>query len=259
MRFASALTPFSTTPAPSPTPRRWESGIASLDTALGGGLAYGRVHEVYSAEIDDAAAAAGFALALTAGMTSGRVLWLRSRRQTRVAGMLQANGWAEMGALADHAVLGMAPDTMALLRAAVDALRCSSLGAVVVEGWGAMRELDLTASRRLALAAERSGVPLFLVRVDAQPSPSAAQTRWQVAAAPSHALPGNAPGLPCFDLDLLRQKSGPSGLNWRLEWNRDERTFRDAAHAGAVVSVPARKPLAGSGAGPLHQSARRAA
>jgi protein ImuA len=137
---------------------------------------------------------------------------------------------------------------MALLRATVDALRCPALGVVIAESWGSMRELDLTASRRLALAAEKSGVTLLLLCLNAEPVPSAAQTRWEVASAPSQALPGHAPGAPVFDITLLRQKSGPCGMNWRLEWDRDRRIFREAPLSGRVVPVPADRPAA-AGAG----------
>jgi protein ImuA len=116
-----------------------------------------------------------------------------------------------------------------------------------------------TANRRLALATEKSGVSLFLLRIDAMPVPSAAETRWQVAAAPSRALPGQAPGLPTFDITLLRQRSGPSGLDWRLEWDRDQRKFREAAVSGAVVPVPARGPAADGAAGSLSPDSRCAA
>lgn len=230
---------------------RWTSGMASLDAALGGGLAYGRVHEIYAAEAADAGAASGFVAALTAGMGQerGSVLWLRSRHAVQLNGHFQANGWAELGGAPGDGLLGIVPDTMTLLRTAADALRCPAVGVVVVEGWGTMREFNLTASRRLALAAERSGVPLLLLRLDAMPVPSAAQTRWQVAAAPSHALPGQAPGRPTFDISLLRQKSGPCGLAWQVEWNRDQRKFRDATLSGAVVSVPANRPSSDRGTG----------
>lgn len=239
--------------------RRWASGIASLDTALSGGFAYGCVHELYAAEVEDAAAVAGFAMATVTGMTHQPVLWLRQRRALSSggsAGVLQASGWGELGGRPGHAILGVLPDAMALLRTAVDALRCPALGAVVIEGWGRMRELDLTASRRLALAAEKSGVPLLLLRIDARPGPSAAQTRWQVAAAPSRALPGHAPGAPSFDIALLRQKAGPCGLDWRLEWDRDQRSFRQAV-SGAVVPVPVRGPSADTGTGLLRLPARQ--
>ncbi len=235
-------------------------GIPALDAALGGGLVRSKVHELYAAEPDDAVAAVGFAMALTAGFVDGErtALWLRSSRAARYGGVFQAQGWSELGGIPGNGLVGVVPDTMALLRVAVEALRCPGLGAVVVEGWGTMRELDLTASRRFALAAEKSGVPLLLLRIDADPTPSAAQTRWQVAAAPSVALPGNAPGLPCFDVTLLRQRSGPSGQSWRLEWDRDQCQFREAPLSGAVFSVPADRPSA-QPAGGDRDGGRRAA
>lgn len=209
------------------------------DDALAGRLARGRVHEVYTAEDEDAPGAAGFAaaVAVTLAKPGQTILWLRAQRAVRSGGLLQANGWAELGGFPGNALVGELPDAMALLRAAIDALRCPALGAVIVESRGAMRELDLTAGRRLALAAEKSGVPLLLLRIEAKPVPSAAQTRWQVASAPSRALPGNAPGLPTFDVTLLRQRAGPCGLAWRLEWDRDRRIFREGPLPSAVVSV----------------------
>lgn len=224
-------------------------GVASLDAVLGGGLVRGCVHEVYAAQSDDLASAAGFAVGVAMGMNDpgAPILWLRIQRATRFGGVVQAHGWAELGGAPGNGLVSVVSDATALLRAGVDALRCTALGTVIVEGWGAMPELDLTASRRLALAAEKSGVPLLLLRHDTTPVPSAAQTRWQVAAAPSHALPSNAPGGPTFDVTLLRQRSGPCGLGWRLEWNRDRRIFREAALSGAVVSPPAHRSAADTG------------
>jgi protein ImuA len=226
------------------------SGISSLDGVLGGGLARGCVHEIYAPQ-DDGATAIGFAMALASRLNEGRgspALWLRSARAMRLGGVVQAQGWAELGGIPGMSLLGTVHDGMTLLRAVVDALRCSALGVVIAESWGTLRELDLTASRRLALAAEKSGVTLLLLRLDAAPVPSAAQTRWQVSSAPSQALPGQAPGMPAFDITLLRQKSGPCGMRWRLEWDRDHRTFREAPLSGALVSVSAERPAA-AGAG----------
>ncbi|WP_343056620.1 hypothetical protein [Sphingobium subterraneum] len=207
------------------------------------------MHEFYARETDDASAVAGFVIGLALPMAAGRtILWLRPRHAARRGGILQASGWAELGGSPGACLFALLADDKALLHAALEGVRCPALGAVVVESWGRIRELDLTASRRLALAAEKSGVPLFLLRVDAQPVPSAAQTRWQVAAAPSCALPGNAPGLPAFDIELLRQRGGSAGGRWRLEWDRERSIFREATHSGAVVSVPARRPAAEGGA-----------
>ena len=49
-----------------------------------------------------------------------------------------------------------APDTDRALRTAADALACDALGAVVLEVWGDVRQLDLVASRKLTLAAQAS-------------------------------------------------------------------------------------------------------
>jgi protein ImuA len=242
--------------------RRWASGVGSLDTALAGGLAYGRVHEFYAAQGEDAPATAGFALALLAAMGGGEggaraTLWLRSRRAVQQAGVVQANGCAELGGRSDACLFAMIADTKELLKAAVDGLRSGALGAVVVETQGSLPDLDLTASRRLALAAEKSGTTLFLLCSGAEPVPSAAETRWRVAAAPSRALSANAPGAPVFAIELLRQRSGPCGLGWQLEWDRDRRIFTEAA-AGALVSIPARRSPAAAGTGPVRLGQRAA-
>lgn len=229
-------------------PARCATGVASLDAALGGGLAAGRIHEIHAADPDDAASAGGFAALLATGVLArGKPLvWLRERGAVRASGIIQAEGLLELcGTAPSDCLFVLADDAPALLRAGHDALRCADLGAVLLEARGPMPRLDLTASRRLLLAAERSGVTLLLLRIGAQPAPSAADTRWSVSAAPSRALPANAPGAPTFDLALLRQRAGPSGLSWRLEWNRDQRIFEDAALSGGALPVPADRPGAG--------------
>lgn len=225
--------------------RRVATGHGALDAALDGGLARGRVHELFAAEAGDGPSAAGFAamLALRTVGPRGPVFWLRTDEAERRGGNIYGPGLAELGGDPDALVLGLAPDSKALLKCAADAARCPGVGALVVECWGKGPELDLTASRRLALAVEQSGVSLFLLRLEAEPVPSAAETRWAVSAAPSQALEANAPGPPAFDLELLRRRSGPSGMRWRLEWNRDRLIFREPALPGAVVSLPSRRPV----------------
>jgi protein ImuA len=106
-------------------------------------------------------------------------------------------------------VLVETKDLSALLRAAGDSARCAGLGALIVEAKGKAADLDLTVSRRLSLAAERSGVTVLLVRNEAVPTPSAAATRWRVAAAPSKSPGEGAPGQPAFIIELLRRRGGP--------------------------------------------------
>jgi protein ImuA len=224
---------------------RFATGHEALDAALGGGLARGRVHELFAAEIEDGASAAGLAMMLALRVAGkAPVLWLKSDEAERRGGRLHAPGLAELGGNPDALVLGLAADAKALLRGAADAARCPGLGALIVECWGKCPALDLTASRRLALAAEQSGVTLLMLRLEAEPVPSAADTRWAVSAAPSQALEANAPGPPQIEIELLRRRSGPSGMRWRLEWDRDRLAFREPALPGAVVSLPSRRPAA---------------
>jgi protein ImuA len=230
---------------------RFATGHEALDAALGGGLARGRVHELFAAEGDDGPSAAGFAtmLVLRASGPRAPIFWLRTDEAERRGGRIHGPGLAELGGDPDALVLGLAPDTKALLRSAADAARCPGLGALVVECWGKCAELDLTASRRLALAAEQSGATLFLLRLEAEPVPSAADTRWRVEAAPSQALEADAPGPPMFEIELLRRRAGPAGMRWRLEWDRDRLVFNEPAHPGAVVPLSSRRPATPNNAG----------
>ena len=212
-------------------------GIDAVDAALGGGIARARLHELFAAEPGDAGAASGFAAMLAARLAGdGPIVWLREEGAERKA-RLHAPGLAELGLDPGRVLLGIAADPLMLLRAAAEIVRCNEVAVAVVELWKQPRPLDLTATRRLAVAAEGSGVTALMLRIDAAPAPSAAHTRWRVAAAPSRPLEANAPGAPAFDLELMRQRGGAEGQSWRMEWDRDARRFRDSPFPGAVVPV----------------------
>lgn len=223
---------------------RFTTGHEALDATLDGGLMRGRMHELFAAEADDGASATGFAamLMLRASGPGAPIFWLRTDEAERRGGRIHGPGLAELGGDPDALVLGLAPDARTLLKSAADAARCPGLKALVVECWGKCPALDLTASRRLVLAAEQSGVTLFLLRLDAEPVPSAADTRWAISAAPSQALEAKAPGAPMFEIELLRRRAGPSGMRWRLEWNRDRLIFREPTLPGAMVPLPSGRP-----------------
>lgn len=211
---------------------RVETGHAMLDRALDGGLARGRVHEFFAAaEEEGAVAGLGLILGRLAA-EDAPLLWLRTAAAGRAGGMPYGPGLAAMGIDPARLVIGVMADDAMLLRAAVDALRCPALGALMVELRGRAPLLDLTASRRLALAAEGSGVTALLLRIGGDPVPSAADTRWQVAAAPSTPLPGNGPGMSVFDLRLLRRRAGRDGLHWRLAWDSERAVFDEISGGG---------------------------
>lgn len=230
-------------------------GHADVDTALGGGLARGRLHELFALDSADASSGAGFA-AMLARRLGGPVVWLRAEAAEKLGGGLHAPGLGEIGVDPATLILGVLPDAKDVLRAGLDVVRCAAVGVAVIELWRGVRELDLTATRRLAVAAESSGVTALLLRVEAVPMPSAAHTRWAVRAGPSAALEANAPGHPAIDVELLRQRGRPAGAGWLLEWDRDRTIFRepgDAALSGAVVPLPPGGP-AGAGILPLRRA-----
>jgi protein ImuA len=209
-------------------------GLDSLDQKLGGGLALGAMHEI-SAIAHDHASGSGFALLFALRASAGRpILWVREDKGARQHGQLYGAGLIELGARPEEIILVNAPDTLQALRAGADILNCGGLGAVVIEPYAAATALDLTASRKLVLAAERSGVTFA----------SAASTRWQVCAAASATLSGKAPGHPAFSVELVRHRGGVVPFSMVLEWNRDERVFRMPELLRPVLSVVERGQVA---------------
>jgi protein ImuA len=204
-------------------------GVADLDGALGGGIARAALHEIYAPATADLAAATGFAVGLAIRAAGLRpILWVRQDVVDAETGRLHPPGLIELGLDPARVLLVRARDAEGVLRAGSEAARCSALGAVLIEPWGQPRRLDLTASRRLALAAEGSGATTLLLRAAVSPQPSAANTRWQVVGLPSRALEANAPGDPAFSVHLLRHRGGVTEREWRVEWNRDRQSFQES-------------------------------
>jgi protein ImuA len=142
-----------------------------------------------------------------------------------------------MGGDPARMLLVQTADLRDALRAAADAIRSKAASAVILETHGNARLVDLTSTRRLALAAAETGVLALLVRGDAVPMPSAARTRWQICSAPSAPLPGNAPGLPTFDISLLRHRGGTAPFAARVTWDHATRSFFDAPLSGGLSAI----------------------
>jgi protein ImuA len=222
-------------------------------------VAPGALHEIYALRASDAPAAFGLAIGLSLSIAQARsILWVRHAAVGAEHGAPYAPGLREMGLDPARLILLQTCDVMSTLQGGLEGARCAALGAVLIELRGETSRLDLTASRRLFLAAQRAKTSVFLLRSEAGPKPSAAETRWHVRAAPSLPLVARAPGRPAFDLTLLRRKNGREGLRYIVEWNRDagcfeERTAAQPAIAGAggARSPIARPPLSGAVV-PLH-------
>ncbi|MFL6760165.1 MAG: ImuA family protein [Sphingomonas sp.] len=113
-------------------------------------------------------------------------------------------------------------DARDALWAMEEGVRCSCLSAVIGEIWGDPRTLDFTATRRLAVAAERSGTPCWLVRLGGTANLSGARMRWRIASAPSliNDLDPRAPGMPAWDAELFRARGMPPG-RWAVTREAD--------------------------------------
>jgi protein ImuA len=223
-----------------PASDRVALGHAECDAALNGGLARGAVHEVFAQAGRQSATATGFVAGLAARVTARRPLvWVRQDFSALEAGALSMSGLADLGLDPRYLVSVRAPDADNALRTAADALACDALGAVVLEVWGEVRQLDLVASRKLTLAAQASGVTALLLRLAASPQPSTAETRWIVRAAHSPPMASwHAWGAPVFDAQLVRNRHGLTG-RWIMEWKCDECLFFEPAADPQPVSASA--------------------
>ena len=127
-----------------------------------------------------------------------------------------------------------------------EALKCGAPAAVVGEVWS-LKGYSLAASRRLLLAARKGGAPALLVLASAYGQAdrlsSAAETRFEIAAAPSARIPAasgrDLPGRFACRARLVKARltlphEGPdeavdAARAVRLEWRSEERTFDDPA------------------------------
>jgi protein ImuA len=196
-------------------------GIASIDRALpGGGLARGALHEILGVggDEEDGALAAAFAAGILGRLTAtadGMVLWCLPRPD------LYGPGLAAHGLDSARIVLVRAPRDAEILWTMEEGLRASGILAVV----GEIGVLPAVASRRLQLAAERSGITAFLLRrwrdggqaARERTLPNAAATRWRIAAMPSRARQ-NEPGVGFagWQVELVRCRGGEPAC-WEVE------------------------------------------
>jgi protein ImuA len=196
-------------------------GVAAIDRSLpGGGLARGALHEILGVggDEEDGAVAAAFATGVLGRLVMARdglVLWCLPRPDLYGPGL---------------AVHGLDPGRLVLVRVSRDAeilwameegLHSPGIVAVV----GEVGALPAVASRRLQLAAERSGATAFLLRrwreggraARERALPNAAMTRWRIAALPSRPV-RDEPGVghPRWRIELLRCRGGEPGC-WEME------------------------------------------
>ncbi|KRA84603.1 hypothetical protein ASD76_04035 [Altererythrobacter sp. Root672] len=175
--------------------------------------------EVFANGDEGSGTAAALALALDGlrgqGGEGRSLLWVQDNASLRLNGRPYRAGLPP--ALRSRVIHVLAPKPEDALFALEEGIRCRDMACVIGEIVGNPKVLDFTASRRLTLAAERYGVPLFLVRHDAQQDLSSARMRWQVRSAASLPPQWNvaAPGTPAWHAELFRARNLATG-EWIL-------------------------------------------
>lgn len=244
-------------------PARWISGDA--DAREGGEWTPGLkgMGEIFASGKEASGAQVALALAAASARTrpgaeevsdERAFLWVQDKKAIRLGGRPCLAGMPEN---LRHRIVHVAADSPGdALFALEEGVRCRDLAFVIGEIAGNPKVVDFTASRRLVLAAERHGVPLWLVRLDAARDLGAARMRWDVKARTSRPPFWNdcAPGEPQWRGDLFRARGVRPGT-WDLRFTdkgdgHGSRIVASAAgggctsHPGDLVRAPGNRPLA---------------
>jgi protein ImuA len=185
-------------------------GIGAVDDRLADhGLDGAGLHEIAAAtaSLNDDAAATLFAAGIAARFASGHgrtVLWALSKFD------LYAPGIEQVGLGPDCILYAQGSKDTQVLAMAEDGLRDGSLACVIAE----VKAADMTATRRLQLAASDGRTPMLLYRRHRtrERCPlgtlSAAMTRWRIGCVESARLPFPGVGRSRWSVELARQRAG---------------------------------------------------
>ena len=228
-----------------PFARKSPGENCSLDAMLRGGR--GALHEIAPGGPSDGAAACGFALALCARLKAeapaGRsaIIWIVEDFAGLEGGAPYGPGLALHGVDPACLILVHSANARDSLWTMEEALKCRMAAAVIGEIWNLEKIYDLTASRRLALAAQSGGGAGLMLAAGmagrADRLSSCAHTRFEVFAhqGPQPAACGRPlPGLACWSVRILKARAGPERVAFdrdkriALIWDHEEACFRDA-------------------------------
>jgi protein ImuA len=169
------------------------------------------IHEFLNSTKEDAAATCGFIAALLSRQMKkgGICVWIS------LSGTLFPAALPAFGVDADRVIFVDIKKEKDALWVMEEALKCEQLSAVV----GEIKNIDLTASRRLQLAVERSRINGFLLRYATHKlNPIASVSKWHITSAGSNmenGMPGV--GFPKWNVELLKIRNGKTG-SWKIEF-----------------------------------------
>jgi protein ImuA len=216
----------------------------------------GLLHEVWSDGTGSGAGAFGFALGQARallGINRPAILFLQLAREARQTGLPYGPGLYHFGLDPETLIIGRVRNAGELLWATEEAAGCRAVAAIIVDSIHPGKILDFTASRRLAMRAQRHDSSIFLLRYGHGREASASHFRWHVA--PALSEPGyfdaRTPGIPRWQICLekgqgvLGNRLGRS--RWISSWTENgfvieqpEKTGKaEKTRAGAALSGPA--------------------
>jgi protein ImuA len=159
------------------------------------------------------------------------VLWIAPEPDAYPAGL------ASLGLDAARLILVRAPRPVDALWAAEEALRSPAIAAALLIGAAP----DLTAARRLQLAAETGGgIGLLLREGGEEAGPGAALTRWRIAPRRASTATPHHLGAPNWEIALLRARGGRPGA-WLGEWDAARGRLETTGTLDATEAAPRRR------------------
>ena len=234
-------------------------GVESLDSALAGGLALGRVHMLCGRPGHDGALT-GFAVALLRRILAqadeaAPVVWCPAAAAGG-SGMLYAAGLAALGLDPGRLLIVDSPSPGARLAALEDILRTEGLAAVIVEYDRVSQTSDywMRLARRAQLAAEASGVTGLLLGWPV--AASGFDSLWHIA--PSSLTKSSASALPsghssrhpswhpCWQVELRHARGGRPWSS-QLSWDAYANSLSEIRREHAAEAMPEPLPFAKSG------------
>jgi len=206
---------------------------ATSDVTFPYGLGAHGLHEVLERAYGDRAAVTGFVLTATKATRPQALFWISQSSTRRDMGSLSESALQEMTRGKIRCLSLATRPARDALWAAEEAVISGAVSHVIAE----VDVADFTATRRLALASERHGVPVTLILPYRCEGATAAATRWRISTRPSTPNPYDprAPGRPRWSASLQRCRIAPSvsGRTFEVEWN--DETLSLCVVSGMVV------------------------
>ncbi|HEY7301235.1 MAG TPA: hypothetical protein VH684_25375 [Xanthobacteraceae bacterium] len=224
-------------------------GVPALDATLAGGLAWGAMHEVAPGMSAHLGAAFGFALAVVARALcragkfarAAQALWIQTDYSGLEGGKPYGVGIDLFGLPLDRLLILRVARPIDALWAFEEALKSPALTAVIAELPESGAAADLTATRRLLLAARAGNGLGLLLRHRSAACSTAAMSRWEVAAAPSEPDRFGGLGRTAFDLSLIKNRRGRCG-RFVVSWNHELRSFIPQALSLGLAQTACDRP-----------------